>query len=463
MKNENLFMLIDRTKMAEKRLSALPCLPLDAGDMEFIYRPAEFKKEIIQQIRQAKQRIYITALYWQKDEAGKEILDEVLQAKARNPELDVKILVDWHRAQRNLLGAAKTQTNADWYCEECSCLSCHEILFFGVPINTREVFGVLHVKGFVFDDTILYSGASINNVYLHHGERYRFDRYHKIKNTALANSLVDFINGYLLDPAAVHALDKANPVKTKEIRAAIKNYRKNLAQSGHYNFIPSMNKKDVQHMLTVSPLFGLGKTGNKLNRVIQNLFQVVENKLTICTPYFNFPLPLQKRLKWLLKQGKQVEIIVGDKTANDFYIPPSEPFKMAGGLPYLYENNLRHFSKKFDDYIQSGQLVIRIWKDGDNSYHLKGVWVDNDYMLLTGNNLNPRAWRLDAENGLLIHDPNHELTAKADEELALIRQHTTILKSYTELETMDDYPAPVQKLLKKFRRLKADAVVKMIL
>ena len=41
----------------------------------------------------------------------KAILDEVLQAKARNPELDVKILVDWHRAQRNLLGAAKTQTH----------------------------------------------------------------------------------------------------------------------------------------------------------------------------------------------------------------------------------------------------------------------------------------------------------------------------------------------------------------
>ncbi|SPX41721.1 phosphatidylserine synthase [Haemophilus influenzae] len=48
------------------------------------------------------------------------------------------------------------------------------ICFFGVPINTREVFGVLHVKGFVFDDTVLYSGASINNVYLHQFEKYRY-------------------------------------------------------------------------------------------------------------------------------------------------------------------------------------------------------------------------------------------------------------------------------------------------
>ena len=30
------------------------------------------------------------------------------------------------------------------------------------------------------------------------------------------------------------------------------------------------------------------------------------------------------------------------------------------------------------------------------------MWVDDRYTLLTGNNLNPRAFRLDLENGLLI-------------------------------------------------------------
>ena len=64
---------------------------------------------------------------------------------------------------------------------------------------------------------------------------------------------------------------------------------------------------------------------------------------------------------------------------------------LQGALPYLYEKNLRAFSKKFEHEIQQGALTIRLWKDGDNTYHLKGVWVDNDYMLLTGNNLNPRA------------------------------------------------------------------------
>ncbi|MFQ1022890.1 CDP-diacylglycerol--serine O-phosphatidyltransferase [Avibacterium paragallinarum] len=453
-------MLINKTKRAEENLQALPSLALQPSQIDFLHHPAEFKQQIIQLIREAKTRIYITALYWQNDEAGQEILNEVFAAKSRNPELEVKIFVDWHRAQRNLLGAEKSATNADWYCEQRAIHQYgeHAHLFFGVPVNTREVFGVLHIKGFIFDDTLLYSGASINNVYLQQNEKYRYDRYHKITHSALADSMVNFLQQYLLSNQAVLPLDNAERPKTKEIRQHIRAFRKGLASDGQYKFAKEENSD-----LKITPLFGLGGGANLLNRTIEDLFQIVQEKLVICTPYFNFPRPLQQKIRRLLQKGKHIEIIVGDKTANDFYIPPSQPFKMAGALPYLYESNLRRFSQKFEAQITQGQLVIRTWKDGENSYHLKGVWVDNSHILLTGNNLNPRAWRLDAENGLLIQDPAQQLQAQVQQELAGIRQHTTQLKHYTELDELSQYPAPVQKLLKKFARIKADKLVKMIL
>jgi hypothetical protein len=31
--------------------------------------------------------------------------------------------------------------------------------------------------------------------------------------------------------------------------------------------------------------------------------------------------------------------------ANDFFIPPEQPFKVISALPYLYEVNLRRFAK----------------------------------------------------------------------------------------------------------------------
>lgn len=452
-------MLINKTKQAQQQIENLPYLPLQAENVTFLHSAKQFKQAILELIRSAKTRIYITALYWQLDEAGQEILQALYAAKRERPELDVKILVDWHRAQRNLLGAEKSQTNAEWY-EEQRLQAEMPSMFFGVPINTREVFGVLHIKGFVFDDTVLYSGASINNVYLHQAEKYRYDRYQKITDPALANSFVDFINQFLLNETAVYALDCAERPSTKENRSNIKAFRKQLANEGQYRFESAVG---VEQGLKITPLFGLGGSHNLLNETIENLFLLVQEKLVICTPYFNFPRSLQQKLRRLLKQGKKVEIIVGDKTANDFFIPPSEPFKMAGALPYLYEKNLRAFSKKFEWEIKQGNLVIRLWKQGDNSYHLKGIWVDDNYILLTGNNLNPRAWRLDAENGLLLQDSQQSLKSMVEQELAAIREHTTILQNYTELEEMAQYPEPVQRLLKRFARIKADKIVKMIL
>ncbi|MDG6894967.1 CDP-diacylglycerol--serine O-phosphatidyltransferase [Volucribacter amazonae] len=450
-------MLIDKSKRAKRNLENLPCLAQNPANITFIYRAEDFKHQIIQLIRQAKTRIYITALYWQNDEAGQQILAEIYQAKRTNPQLDIKILVDWHRAQRNLLGAEKTSTNADWYAQQRH--QQDEALFWGVPINTREIFGVLHIKGFIFDDTLLYSGASINNIYLCQQQKYRYDRYHQIINPALADCMVNFINQYLWDLRAVFPLDQLPRPTTKEIRQSIRTYRKHLAQQGEYQFEDSGNTQQLR----ISPLFGLGGQHNVLNRTIEDLLLVVEHTLIICTPYFNLPRSLQQKIRQLLQQGKQVEIIVGDKTANDFYISPEKPFKLIGALPYLYEKNLRAFSKKFADYIKQGNLIIRTWKNGENSYHLKGVWVDDRYILLTGNNLNPRAWRLDAENGLLIQDPLQQLKPQVAQELQAIRQHTQQIKHYTELQDLADYPLPVQKLLKKFARIKADALIKMVL
>ncbi|QTM01358.1 CDP-diacylglycerol--serine O-phosphatidyltransferase [Mannheimia sp. ZY171111] len=454
-------LILNKQRKAKHVLENLPYLPQQAEQVTFLSSSQAFKQEILKRIASAKNRIYLTALYFEKDEAGQEILTALYDAKRSNPDLDIKVLVDWHRAQRGRIGEVENLSNAGWYNQfsiEQNLPEGQEIAFYGVPINRREVFGVLHLKGFVFDDTILYSGASINNVYLHQFDRYRYDRYHVIKNKALSDSWVDFIQQNILSSEVVKRLDTANRMKTSEIRPQINAFRKQLSREKY-----PLKGALRSHDLMVAPLFGLGRRRNQLNKVIEALFYQTEQKLTICTPYFNFPLSLRTRIEWLLANGKSVEIIVGDKTANDFYTKPDEKFTMASALPYLYEKNLRAFAKRLDFYIQNQQLTIRLWKDGENSYHLKGVWVDNRYILLTGNNLNPRAWRLDAENAILISDPKAELSEKAEMELSQIRQHTQVLSHYSDLEVLTDYPENVRKLLKKFGRVKLDKIVKMLL
>jgi CDP-diacylglycerol--serine O-phosphatidyltransferase len=181
------------------------------------------------------------------------------------------------------------------------------------------------------------------------------------------------------------------------------------------------------------------------------------------TPYFNLPRPVRTVLGNLLRRGCVIDIMVGDKTANDFYIPPQEPFRKIGLLPYLYESNLRRFARTHHKHIARRQLNLWLWRDGDNSYHLKGLLIDDEVALITGNNLNPRAWALDLENGLLLRDPSCQLTAQHEAEWATLRRHATRLDDYHALDNPRRYPSEVRKLLRQLSRVRLDRLLNRLL
>ncbi len=439
-------------------LEQLPTLAQDPAGFETLFSAKQFRTRLIEAIRQAKQRIHLVALYLEDDDAGREILTELYQAKQRNPELEVNVCVDWHRAQRGLIGAAPGETNASMYKAFADQYE-HKVPVYGVPVRGREVFGVLHLKGFIIDDQVIYSGASLNNIYLNYQDRYRFDRYHVLHNPALADSMARFVQSELIDHPAVNNLACPRKPDTKEIKIDIRQLRASLAKAA-YQFKPQSVGPD---QVAVTPLVGVGKKRNKLNQGINQLLAMAQNEIFICTPYFNFPRSVAKEVKKAIRRGVKVTIVVGDKTANDFYIAPEQEFKTIGGLPYLYERNLRQFAKANEASIASRKLSIHLWKHDENSFHLKGIWIDKRYMLLTGNNLNPRAWKLDLENALLIQDHYHHLCEQFEQEMANILQHTQLICTYKQLEKLENYPDVVQKLMRKITRVRADRVLKQIL
>ncbi|AMC36061.1 CDP-diacylglycerol--serine O-phosphatidyltransferase [Janthinobacterium sp. B9-8] len=438
-------------------LASLPRFAQDPAHFQTLLTTESFRQKLLDLISKAQTRIYITALYLQEDEAGAQILDALYAARARCPDLDIRVFVDWHRAQRGLIGAGAQAGNAAWYQR---IRFDHElnVPIYGVPVQTRELFGVLHLKGFIFDDTVVYSGASLNNVYLNVGDRYRYDRYQVIKNSALADSMVNFLQTEFLNSSAVYRLDLDPIPSTKQISPDIRQLRQRLKVAQY----ATHHAQDEVSGLGITPVVGVGKR-NSLNRLIIKLLGAAKQHVQICTPYFNLPRTVIKEINRLLQKGVKVDIIVGEKKANDFYIPESEPFKTIGALPYLYETHLRRFAKLHQLDIHRGQLNLMLWNDPGHSYHLKGIWVDDDYILLTGNNLNPRAFSLDLENALLIHDPKHELKEQLQQEKAEIAKNTTRIAYYRELETVLDYPPPVKKLLTRLSRFRADRLISRLL
>ena len=442
----------------EPSLATLPSIPVSADAIRVLAGPPEFRETLFRLIGEARRRILIATLYLQDDAAGREVLSALYAAKKAQPQLEIAVFVDWHRAQRGLIGKVKSPGNVSLYKDMARRLG-PGVAIYGVPVQRLEFMGVLHLKGMIIDDCVLYSGASLNDVYLQRHQRYRLDRYHLISNRPLADSMAALLTDVLSDNPAVHSLASGRIPKTVALRGAIMRFRRLLMATRYVFGEGTLRAGEIG----ITPLLGLGVRDNELNTAVVQLVQRARHNLVLFTPYFNLPGPIRRALDRKIKSGCRVCIVLGDKTANDFYIPPEQPFKTIGALPYLYEANLRRFCKVHQKAIDAGLLDIQLWRDGDNTFHLKGLLVDEDYALLTGNNLNPRAWRLDLENGLVLYDPQRLLIAQHRAELEKILVHTRRLEHHTALEGVESYPLPVQRLLKRLARVRADRLVNQVL
>ncbi|GAA0286426.1 CDP-diacylglycerol--serine O-phosphatidyltransferase [Psychrosphaera haliotis] len=433
-------------------------IDMDSKDLDILYSAKEYKSRLLELITNATSRIYITALYLQDDDAGREIMDALYKAKQNHPDLDIKIFVDAHRARRGLIGAKEQEGNRAFYLQKAKEFGV-EIEVYGVAVKNKELFGVLHLKGMVFDNILFFTGASINDIYLHQQQKYRLDRYYQFNNSGLADSFVKYLNQVFVHSELAPRLNKGEFPTLPELKKLIlqlKHYLSNVEYK-----VPDESPSAAE--LKVEPLVGFGKRRNSLNNKIRKLIQKSERSVVIFTPYFNLPKVLTRDVAKALKRGVKIEITVGDKTANDFFIHDDEKFSTIGIVPYVYEILLVRFAKRWKKYIDSGQLVIRLWKHEQNSYHLKGIIVDSRYHLVTGSNINPRAWTLDLENGLLIDDATKSLMPKVQPEIDAIYKHTTIVESYKQLDGIKDYPAKPQKLLNRIRMTQIDRILKRLL
>jgi CDP-diacylglycerol--serine O-phosphatidyltransferase len=95
----------------------LTCIPVTVESVVNLEGPGEFRATLLERIANARERILISALYLQDDTAGREVLAAIYAASAVRPELQIAIFVDWHRAQRGLVGKAASPGNAALYVE----------------------------------------------------------------------------------------------------------------------------------------------------------------------------------------------------------------------------------------------------------------------------------------------------------------------------------------------------------
>ena len=302
-------------------------------DVKVFNSAKAYKQQLLSLIEQASTRIYITALYIQDDDAGREVLHALYQAKNKNPDLDVKVFVDFHRAQRGLIGDKSGHGNRDFYLELASQYS-ESIGIYGVPVKRKELMGVWHFKGMVFDNTLLYTGASISDIYLHQHEKYRLDRYYQIESPELCESFCQFLQQTFVKSEFAPQLNIAALPNNLQIKQKIAKLKARLKEA-RFNYYPQQFESSTE-VLSVLPLIGFGRRKNQLNQTIRETINLSKQSLILFTPYFNLPKPVMRDVRSALKRGVEVTIIIGDKKANDFFIADQDKFSMIGIIPYIY-------------------------------------------------------------------------------------------------------------------------------
>ena len=126
-----------RAARRQPQLDALPTFAVPASMIETLPDPVAYRERLLAAIAAAERRIVIVALYLEDDDGGREVLEALYAAKARRPMLDIAVLVDWHRAQRGLIGKARSEGNAGMY-RAWARERGDGVAIYGVPVQNRE-------------------------------------------------------------------------------------------------------------------------------------------------------------------------------------------------------------------------------------------------------------------------------------------------------------------------------------
>ncbi|KAJ3191291.1 CDP-diacylglycerol--glycerol-3-phosphate 3-phosphatidyltransferase [Irineochytrium annulatum] len=201
--------------------------------IKIIHQPASFYQAIRSGIESARSRVLLSTLYIGQDEH--ELIDCLRFRLKSQPDLRVHVLVDYLRGTRpdadgkstlSLLHALAREypRSVDVSMFEMPGASLASRL---MPARFNEAFGLMHMKAYAFDDSLIMSGANLSRDYFTN----RQDRYILFNNCeGLANYFHDLAShvstfSHKVDSqSAVAAVKKAAPLTAFEMGSKISEF-----------------------------------------------------------------------------------------------------------------------------------------------------------------------------------------------------------------------------------------------
>ena len=153
----------------------LPSFKVSGSQIRIIHEPSTFYNELVTRSESSKERIIMSALYWGVEDRERRLRDVIASSLSSKTNLRVKILLDWCRGTRMVRGESSSTLLRPLHDHAPSPGQC-KLGFYQtpqlrgwlkriLPSKWNELIGLQHIKVYIFDDSVIISGANLSQDY----------------------------------------------------------------------------------------------------------------------------------------------------------------------------------------------------------------------------------------------------------------------------------------------------------
>ena len=371
--------LLDRLAPAmQQRAFSLPASSLE---VRTAHGPHGFHSLLRELIAGARRRISLASLYFGTGPLEAALLDDVDQALARSPALQVRLLFDHSRGNRKTpTGSSATFVGQRLHDDDRAQIFLHRLpqlagVARALPSPLNELLAVCHFKVLVVDDTAILTGANLSDEYFH----CRHARVIVVRDRGFA----DLLDG-VVTIASAHsrrvrergARQDEPALPPHEVGARVAQHVTDAARAARG---PSANDDDddddVAHVL---PLFQHPRQGLHQEReLLRRLFANTDGELVIHTPYTNFPSDYLQALGARLasRPAQRTSLLLASRQSHSFTTGRG----LKALVPGFYAEREHHMHARLRAASDGGASIeLEHYHRPGWVFHSKGVWLRTD-------------------------------------------------------------------------------------
>ncbi|KAK3912093.1 CDP-diacylglycerol--glycerol-3-phosphate 3-phosphatidyltransferase, mitochondrial, partial [Frankliniella fusca] len=409
-----------------------PAFPVAADKIRILSEPYEFYETLVDKCSKAQNRITISSLYLGTGDLEKALVETIRKRLVElKGKLKVTLLFDHCRGSRGTLNSRSMV--APLLQEQPSSVQVslyHTAALRGflrsiLPQRFNEVVGLQHMKLYIFDDSLVISGANLSNDYFTN----RQDRYIIIEDCP---DLVDFYSNLVQKVCefSLQLLPNGSTTLHPSWSEACHPYKGDMkmfideAQKRVLNIFPaSISQSESGSAKTtdtwIFPLIQMGQL--KIHQDSEVTLGLLERSpygshVFLATGYFNLP---QMYMDSILKRSQAVfTLLTAHPSTNGFFNASG----IAGGIPALYTQLAKEFWNKACKLQQQDRVEIKEYVRPGWTYHGKGLWLIlpgqklPSLTLIGSPNFGSRSIERDLETQIAIVTSNPSLQKRLQDE-----------------------------------------------